>query len=155
MNTKTKVLLAFIFIFLAGFASGYVFNRAFSVNETTVTEERDERSERWERNGDRDREERRQRARAWFTDYLDLTEGQKDDFFERMSEYRSDIHELIKEQRSIEHDLIIEHYAEFRDEISSILDNQQLEKLDSRFHPDSVQHDTRRPQREQQRRGRN
>ncbi len=155
MNTKTKVLLAFIFIFLAGFASGYIFNHAYPVGETAVTEEQEERSEHWGRNGDIDRDERQRSARVWLTDYLDLSDTQKDDFFERMSEYRSDIHELIKDQRSKEHDLIIDHYTEFRNEISSILNNEQLEKLDTRFHPDSVKHDTRRGPQREQRRGRN
>jgi len=155
MNTKTKALLAFTFIFLIGFASGYVFNQAFQTDEPAVTETRPDRGEHRERDGDRDRSERERRAREWLTDYLDLEENQQGEFFEKMNDYRNDIREVIRNQRSHEHDLIIEQYYDFRSEISSLLNSDQLEKLDSHFHPDSVKQKMQREPQREQRRGRN
>jgi len=153
MNTKTKVILAFTVIFLLGFTTGFLFNHVVPVTESTQVEEKNEKNGQWQQYSDKDREERERRAQRWLTNQLDLTEEQQDEFFDKFGNYHSDIRGLVREQRGQEHELIKNLYFDFRTEISSILEDEQIKILDSHFHPDSVQFGRQRSQ--QQRRGRN
>jgi hypothetical protein len=139
MNTKTKAVLAFTMIFLIGFATGFLFNNAVSGPDETITEERSERGERLQqRGGNGDRRDWEQRVQRRLTDELDLTESQKDPLFEKVREYHTEIRDLIHDRREDEHEMILHRYSAFRDEVSSLLDPRQLEKMDNHFHPDTV-----------------
>jgi hypothetical protein len=159
MTTKTKVIFAFAMIFLIGFASGYLFERAVISSDETVAEQRSERGER-ERAGQRDgdRGDWVERAQKRLSRDLELTESQKEPLFEKIRDYHVNVHDLIKERREDEHEKIKDKYSMFRDEISSILNAEQLERMDSHFHPDTVRAKMERrdgPPRERMHRGRN
>jgi hypothetical protein len=153
MTTKTKVILAFALIFLIGFASGYVFNRAVTPSGEIVTEERSDRGER-ARQHNEDRREWIERAQNRLSRDLELTDSQKDPLFEKVHQYHVDVRSLIQERREDEHEMIKEKYSTFREEIASILDPEQLERMDSHFHPDTVRAKMDNGQ-HRQRRGRN
>ena len=159
MTTKTKVIFAFAMIFLIGFASGYLFDRAVISPDETVTEQRSESGER-ERAGQRDgdRSDWVERAQKRLSRDLELTESQKEPLFEKIRDYHINVHDLIKEQRKDEHEKIKDKYSMFRDEISTILNSEQIERMDSHFHPDTVRTKMERrdgPHRDRMRRGRN
>ncbi len=137
MNTTTKVIIAFTAIFLIGFASGYM------VNQVTTTKM--ERVERIDNRGVRDtpprelsREEYMERSRNRLSRYLELTEEQRAQLFPKMGEYTSQVRQVAREQREAEQEQILEYYNEFLDDLSTILDESQLERYNSIFHPDSV-----------------
>ena len=137
MNTTTKVILAFIAIFLFGFATGYL------VNDTTTS--KTERSERIDNRGDRGTEEREfsreeymERSQNRLSRYLELTEEQREQLFPKMGEYTRQVRQVSREQREAEQEQILEYYNEFLEDLSSLLNESQLERYNSIFHPDSV-----------------
>ncbi|MEX2632946.1 MAG: hypothetical protein WD267_02855 [Balneolales bacterium] len=154
MKTKTKVVLSFVTLFVLGFATGYMFSNAItpSINESKEsgfeqTESRDQRQR-----GSRDTPDERQadRWRDRFSNFFDLTEAQKDPFFEHFSEYRSNIRSSMRNMRERENEQVLQHYNDLRHDLENVLNPGQLEKLETHLHPDSVKnHHSRR-----QRRGR-
>lgn len=145
MNTKTKVLLTFIALFLAGFASGSLFSSVVSEPGSEQmelgSEQQEAEQDQWERDDRRERgQSRGERARSRLAGLLELTNEQQTPFFEYMSEYRSTLRSEISEMRSRENEIIQEHYQSFRKDLSNFLNTEQLEKLDSHLHPDSLTH---------------
>ena len=151
MNTKTKALLAFLVIFLLGGISGYL------IKDSLITFDRDrssERVDRQERMSERSfsteeerashRQQMRQRAQNRLSDRLDLTDNQKEDFFDRLHNYHSEIRDSVRTLRSIENRFIQDHYYRFKDDVSVLLNEEQLQRLDGVFHPDSIRQ--RQPQ---------
>ena len=143
MNTKIKVILAFVTLFVMGFASGYLFHSALTPEVGEVRLERVDQAEDPERgqrgvSGERSgRQSERMRNR--FSNLLDLNSEQEEVFFEQMAEYRSGIRREVREMRGREHEMVILQYEAFRNDLSGILNPGQLEKLDTYLHPDSVQ----------------
>lgn len=141
MNTKTKVILAFITIFLVGVASGYFLNNAVSVSDKNIDVENYERNRRGIR-GDQERgrmgEGMRQQARERLSERLDLEQNQEDVFFEKMENYRSGLRENMRDVRQKEAEMFRKYYHDFRDDLTDILSNEQLQHLDGMMHPDSV-----------------
>lgn len=147
MNTKTKALFAFGALFIAGFASGFIFSNSISQPDTDYSEftgeqtEQTETGERWQRAQRTERGERQaDRARNRLSGLLDLTSDQETSFFEHMAEYRASLRSAMREMRVQENELVNEHYDALRNELTLILTTEQLEKLDSHVHPDSVRH---------------
>lgn len=147
MNTKTKVILSFITIFLLGGVSGYLVRDSLVLSNRMDQSEnyRDDRNRNDSRYGsERERTEHRaqmrERARNRLTNYLNLSEEQKTDFFSLLQTYQSEIRDSVQSIRSMESSYIREHYDEFKDDLSVVLSNQQLDKMDRFFHPDSVRH---------------
>ncbi len=142
MNTKTKALLAFAAIFIVGFASGFLFNNTISPSSGDYVEERPEQveqAERWQRGGRGEQDQPRvERARERLVNLLELTSEQQVPFFEHMSEYRSGLRTELREMRNRETELVRERYEALREDLSGILNPEQLEKLDSHLHPDSI-----------------
>lgn len=145
MNTKIKVLLAFTTIFIVGFASGYLFNDILGTSDDEYMEQHVEREEARGRmlrfrNTNQPKQIERMQHRIWdrLVGRLDLTAEQQEPFFERMSEYRSTLRNSVREIRSREGKRIREHYHTFRTDVSKILTEDQLDKLDTQLHPDSV-----------------
>lgn len=137
MNTKSKAVLAFLFIFIAGFASGFLLNQSISSSDRSRTDRTDQINR-----GDRGERDERQisRARERLANMLDLTDDQQDPFFENFSQYRSNLRSEIREQRIRENEILKEHYEIFKNELSELLNAEQLIKLDQQLHPDSVRH---------------
>lgn len=147
MNIKSKALLAYVVIFLAGGASGYFFNEALSPGFT---------SDRFERghgmNNDfspPENEEIPPKIKDFIINRLDLQDDQIDPFFEIQSEHMEDVFSLIAENRSNEMDTLRRMYSGFINDIDGILTEEQIKELNSFAHPDSVQ--TRRMERRRQR----
>jgi hypothetical protein len=143
MTSQTKTLFAFITIFVIGFLSGYLFNSTSFGTDKTYTEERSERVDGWQQNRGQDRQhepdsERLKHAQNRLTERLELTEQQQDPFFEKIREYHQDIRRTMRELRTEESEIIQEKYKAFREEVSVILHGEQLERMDSFLHPDSV-----------------
>lgn len=147
MNTKIKALFAFIIIFLLGVAAGYFLNNTIHRTGQPIFSETG--SERGQVDSRRfsdgmaarrqpDNERRRQWIENHFTQELNLEELQRDQFFEKITEYNTEIRRKIGEQRSNEREFLIEFYNEFRKNLSEILTQEQLIKLDEMIHPDSV-----------------
>lgn len=147
MKTKIKVILAFVTIFCLGGISGYLLNDSLTRADRNATHEKFDRNSRWEKRSDNTGEERDRRrkrmiekAQSHLTEELDLTEAQKDPFFDLLHNYHTEIRDSVQSLKSIENKFIREHYHDFRDEISGLLNEGQVEKLDNFFHPDSVRH---------------
>jgi len=143
MNTKTKVILAFAFIFLAGVVSGTILNQAVTTESEILAELNDDRESRWQqfrgRDSERpDRQRRTQRQRGRLADQLELTDEQNERFFDLMRDYRSDLRDEIRIMRDREHEITRQHYQSFRDDLMDFLNVHQLDKLDRHLHPDSV-----------------
>lgn len=149
MKTKSKAILAFLTIFILGGVSGYL------INDSIVNKDRYSNSERYEREGnerwgdrsfdsDEERAEHRrlmrQRAKNRLSTQLDLSENQKGQFFNLLENYHTEIMDSIRVLKSTENRFIQEHYDEFKSDLSDLLNDQQINRLDSFFHPDSVRH---------------
>lgn len=150
MNIKSKALLAYVVIFLAGGASGYFLNEAVSPGV---------RSESFERgSGMNDdlpppgEEEIPQKIKDFFIDRLDLRDDQIDPYFTVQSEHMQKVFDVLRENRRNERDTLRQMHSDFIDEIDEILTADQIEKLNSFAHPDSVQQ--RRTERQRHRQGR-
>lgn len=141
MNTKTKVVLSFILIFLVGFASGYLVKSTFSLKDRPAFEQERGGEGRWGRSGEMSQAERMERGRNRLARRLDLTDDQQSLFFPAMREYSEELRQTIRENREREHDYVLERYSEFRNDLSETLSNEQLMRMDSVLHPDSVRTD--------------
>lgn len=137
MNIKSKALLAYVVIFLAGGASGYFFNEAISPRFPT---------DRFERGRGMNSDfpppgeaEVPPRIKDFIINRLDLQENQIDPFFEVQSEHMKEVFNVIKENKNNEMDTLRQMYSGFIDEVEEILSNEQIEELNSFAHPDSVQ----------------
>lgn len=137
MNTTAKVILAFTAIFLVGFASGYLVNHVTTSNKDW-RERIDTRTEQETDRRDLSREEYMERSQNRLSRYLELTDEQREQLFPKMGEYTSQVRQVAREQRESEQEQIKEYYNEFLNELSTILDESQLERYNSIFHPDSV-----------------
>ncbi len=137
MNIKSKALLAYVVIFLAGGASGYFLNEAVS---PTFPADRFERGRGMNNNFPPGGEEIPQRIKDFIIDRLDLQEDQVDPFFEVQSEHMEEVFRVIRQNRSSEMDTLRQMYSGFLDEVDGILTAEQIEKLNSFAHPDSVRH---------------
>jgi hypothetical protein len=137
MNIKSKALLAYVVIFLAGGASGYFFNEAISHRFP---------ADRFERGRGMNNDftpsgegEVPQKIKDFMINRLDLQDDQIDPFFEIQSEHMEDVFNVIRENRSSEMDTLRQMYSGFIDEVDEILTAEQIEELNSFAHPDSVQ----------------
>tara|TARA_R100001143_G_scaffold37173_1_gene34687 strand:- start:34294 stop:34746 length:453 start_codon:yes stop_codon:yes gene_type:complete len=138
MNTKTKVVLSFILIFLVGFASGYLVKSTFSLRTHPAFEQERGGEGRWQGPGDMSQAERMERGRNRLARRLDLSDEQQRLFFPAMKTYTDELRETIRQNRMSEHEYVLQRYREFRDEISETLNSEQLQRMDSVLHPDSV-----------------
>ncbi|NBC66165.1 MAG: hypothetical protein GVY07_11005 [Bacteroidetes bacterium] len=150
MNIKSKALLAYIVIFLAGGASGYFLNEAVSPDFPL---------ERFERgpamNNDfppPGQEEIPQRIKEFFIDRLELREDQIGPYFAVQSEHMQKVFDVLRKNRRNERDTLRKLHSTFIDDIDEILTSKQIEELNSFAHPDSVQQ--RRMERQRHRQGR-
>lgn len=147
MNTKTKVILSFITVFLLGGISGYL------VRDTLLVKEQFAHSERFSGNEDRNgtrleneqerrehRQRMRERAQNRLIEYLSLEENQQEEFFSLLHTYHTDIRDSVRTIRDLEDSFIREHYDEFKIDLSDLLNQQQLNRMDRFFHPDSVRY---------------
>ncbi|TVR33612.1 MAG: hypothetical protein EA390_03865 [Balneolaceae bacterium] len=146
MTTKTKTILAFLTIFIIGFASGILISNTNMIGEDrdqSLITERGE-GERWQqfRGGDRREQPERaqQRTLNRMAEYLELQEDQRDELFGKMREYRMQLRDEMREFRASERETIRTHYESFREEAAEILNREQIMRLDSFLHPDSVRH---------------
>jgi hypothetical protein len=145
VNTETKAIMVFAAIFIAGFSSGYLVNNAISLSSAEMYAEiqpvetiNDEQSVGIEGNDRRERQN--QRARTRLASHLELTEDQEEPFFEELSEYRSRLRSEMRDMRSRENDIVRTYYETLKNDLTTILNREQLEKLDTHLHPDSVRH---------------
>lgn len=138
MNTKTKVILSFLLIFLVGFASGYLVKSTFSLRSNPAFEQERGGDGRWERSGEMNQSERMQRGRNRLARRLDLTEDQQSRFFPAMQQYSADLRQTLRQNKESEHEYVLQRYIEFRDQISETLSDEQLMRMDSVLHPDSA-----------------
>jgi hypothetical protein len=141
MTTKTKTILAFLIIFVVGFASGYLFSNSHSQDHGNQMAEQSEQ-QRWQhfRGGDRQEQSERYQQRSFnrLADQLGLDDNQRSEFYQKMREYRLELREEITEFRTSERETIKSLYESFRDDAGDILNTEQLGRLDSYLHPDSV-----------------
>ena len=133
MKSKTKAILAYIAVFLIAFISGFVVSR--SIGGWGPDHRGPQGS--WER-GSGPGSEMRERMEQRLSHYLELEESQEAPFFESMEEYRRDVSQVMRERRNAERDMLREYYESFRTELTSLLNSNQLQKMDRYFHPDSV-----------------
>lgn len=133
MKSKTKAILAYTAIFVIAFISGFLVSR--SLGEWGPDHRGEQRN--WDRGGGPG-SEMSERMEKRLSQYLGLDESQQEPFFETMEEYRVDVSRAMRERRRTEHKLIKEMYESFRNDFTTILDSMQVQKMDSRFHPDSV-----------------
>lgn len=139
MNSKTKALLAFIAVFIIAFASGYLLGHRTSPDRQWRGADRvGQRGPADSEEVQRRSERMHSRARDRMADFLDLTEDQRDPFFGAMESYMSDLRRNMSELRAEEQEMIRDYYQSFREEVTSVLDTLQVQRLDSRLHPDSV-----------------
>lgn len=149
MNIKSKALLAYVVIFLVGGASGYFLNEAVSPEFP---------SDRFERRSGMNNEfpppgeeEIPQKVKDFFIDRLELRDNQIAPYFEVQSQHMQKVFGVLRENRKSEMDTLRQMHSKFIDEVDEILTSEQIEKLNSFAHPDSVHQ--RRTKRHRQRRG--
>jgi hypothetical protein len=137
MNKNITTILAFVMVFAVAFTSGYLFD-SLTPTGAESSAEVTEQTERWrgERQQPGERDYRRMANRI--AEYLELTSDQRNEFFSRMGEYRQDIQETVTEKREAEHAALVQIYYEMREEMAALLSEDQLARLDNRFHPDNV-----------------
>lgn len=141
MNTKTKAIIAYLIVLLAGFAAGYAVH---SIQSSASYDRWDQSAEqgRWEQNNRRVMGNEMgfgRRADERLSQELSLQENQKDPFFRRIWKFHRGVRDEIHSRRENERELIRERYNTFREEVSEILTEEQLIKLDQVAHPDSVE----------------
>lgn len=137
MNTKTKVALSFLLIFMVGFASGYLVKSTFSLKDHFAVE-RERGSERYQPSGEMSQAERMERGRNRLARRLNLTEEQRESFFPALQDYSTELRQTIRLNREKEHDYLQQRYSEFRNQISVTLNDDQLRLMDGILHPDTV-----------------
>lgn len=151
MNTKTKAVIAYIIIFLAGLSAGFVLNENLPSNNREYRSGLLNNGEGYGNqvhgNEQHWSETMPERANIRLTRHLNLNEDQREDFFDRMNSYKAKISNDIQDFRRDERNYIREQYSNFRAEVSAILSTEQLEKLDRVAHPDSVRQSRMRRQR--------
>lgn len=138
MNTKTKVVLSFLLIFLVGFTSGYLVKSTFSLRTHPAFELERGGEARGLRYGEMRQPERMERGRNRLARSLNLSDEQQRLFFSAMQQYSSELRQAIRQNRENEHEYFLQRYSKFRDQISETLSNEQLLRMDSVLHPDSV-----------------
>lgn len=138
MNTKTKVVLSFLLIFLVGFASGYLVKSTISLRTFQAFEQERGGEEGGPRFGEMRQSERMDRGRNRLARRLDLSDEQQSLFFPAMQQYSSELRQAIRQNRENEHKFVLQRYSEFRDQLSETLSNEQLLMMDRVLHPDSV-----------------
>lgn len=143
MNTKTKVVLSFLLIFLVGFASGYLVKSTLSLKTHHTFQQERGGEERWQRSGEMSESDRMERGRYRLARRLDLSDDQQRQFFPVMQQYTLELRQTIRQNRENEHEYVLQRYSEFRNQISESLNSEQLLRMDSVLHPDSVR--TNRP----------
>jgi hypothetical protein len=138
MNTKSKAIIAYLIVLTAGFAAGYVFHsfQSSAYSEYSVSEQG-----RWEHErGPMGREMRiGQRANERLSRQLSLQEEQKAPFFTRISQFYRGVREEMGNRRENEREMIRSRYMDFRENVSDILTEEQLIKLDEVANPDSIE----------------
>jgi uncharacterized membrane protein len=143
MNTKIKVILAFLSIFLIGAVSGYMVHASFGVAEKQSTEA-PERTHQRQFDSDEQRAEHyrqvRQRVQNRMSERLSLTQSQSELFFEHLEEYHTSMRDTVQALREEERAILQREYTHFRELVSDILTEEQLDRLDHYLHPDSVRH---------------
>jgi Spy/CpxP family protein refolding chaperone len=137
MNSKTKAILAYTAIFVIAFLSGFMVNRSLDGRAGPRWMEQRPMEHRGGP-GPGPGSEMRQRLENRMSDYLELSDSQRQRFFESMEEYRENISQTMRDRRIAEQEQLEELYESFRADLSGLLDSTQLQKLDMRFHPDSV-----------------
>lgn len=136
MNIKSKALLAYLVIFLAGGASGYFLNEAIS---PAFPSDRFERGRGMNNDfPESNNGEVPQRIKDFIINRLDLQDDQVDPFFELQSEHMEQVFSVIRENRSTEMDTLRQMYSGFINEVDDLLTAEQIETLNSFAHPDSV-----------------
>lgn len=122
-HVTIKVILAFLTTFLAGLLVGYIiFGNQESEIATAKTEETIDARHMRER----------------LVTYMELTEEQKEPFFQAMRAYRNDVSAEMRGFRQEEHAFLRKKYASFRSEMEDLLSDEQMLKLDRRLNPDSL-----------------
>jgi hypothetical protein len=144
MNTKTKAIIAYLIVLLAGFAAGYTVH--FLQSPATGNQwEQPEWQGQWEHDRGRMGQEMGvgRRANERLSRQLALEQEQKEPFFREIWEFHRGVRNEIHSRRENERELIRERYNVFREEVSEFLTEEQLVELDRIAHPDSVE--SRRP----------
>ena len=138
MNIKSKALLAYVVIFLAGGASGYFLNEGINpVFQSDRFERGPGKSDDVSASG-KDEGEVPQKIKNFIIERLDLQDEQVDPFFEVQSEHMREVFRVIRQNRSSEMDTLRQMYSGFVDDVDEILTAEQIEELNSFAHPDSV-----------------
>lgn len=150
MKTKTKAIIAYLIVLLAGFAAGYTVH-FIQTPDTYNQWNRPADQERWDHERGREGHELGigQSANERLSKVLALQDDQKAPFYREIWEFRRGVRNEIHNRRDIEKEWIRQRYSDFRQNISDILTDEQLTKLDRFAHPDSVE--SRRSMRGQRR----
>ncbi len=133
--SKTKILavITFIITFLLGGVTGYMIA---PVDEVYTKPETEERAEAEKEN---DRESRSYRQfREKMTKDLELTEHQKEQFFDKVRENRRANREIVDRHRELAGDTLNQLHDEFISDLSEILDDHQLEKFKENYGRDAL-----------------
>ena len=141
MTTKQKALIAYVTIFLVGLFTGVLISNTFTLQTESTTTELYEPELRGERSGwQRQRGERPERGDfgSYMARRLSLEADQQDAFLEKLRAYNVNVRETMQERREEEGQMILQKYLDFRDEITELLSEDQLLRLDGMVHPDSV-----------------
>lgn len=144
MNTKTKAILAYIIIFLVGAGTGFLLNNALrpdlpfrnSDAPPGWYERGPDGMQRGLRQGPRG--EMRGGLRRHLIDELELSDEQVNPFFSEMMQFRRRMGDQLHDIRGREREIARDEYREFREEMTGLLTERQLEKMDSMIHPDSL-----------------
>jgi len=145
MKTKTKAVLAFVTVFLLGGLSGYLIhdsinsvNQDWTGNRYDWQERMHERSFHTEDERVEHRQQMRRRAENRLAERLDLSDSQQSEFFDKLYDYHTEIRDSVRSIKSIERQFVRNHYSRFRDDVSDVLNDEQIQRLDRQFHPDSI-----------------
>jgi len=141
MNNKTKAIIAYLIVLLAGFAAGYVVHSIQSQADYDRWNQPAEQG-RWEhsnRGGMGNEMGFGRRTNERLSQELSLQENQKDPFFRQIWKFHRGVRDEIHSRRENERELIRERYNAFREDVAEILTEEQLIKLDQVAHPDSIE----------------
>jgi len=141
MNTKQKAVIAYLVIFFVGLLAGMMIsNRVFQSVESSGVEYTEERRGGERFGWQRQRSERPERGSigSFISRRLNLDVEQEEHFIEQLEKYHVDVRQTIFEQREKEKEVILQKYLDFREEVAELLNEEQLQQLDTIVHPDSV-----------------
>jgi len=145
MKTKTKALFAFVTVFLLGGLSGYLIHDSINSVNQDWTGNRYDRQERMHERSFHTEDERvahrqqmRRRAENRLAERLNLSDSQQSEFFDKLYDYHTEIRDSVRSIKSIERQFVRNHYSRFRDDVSDVLNDEQIQRLDRQFHPDSI-----------------